>query len=95
MKYVMFELDLGGSLRQKIPVIFPSFLVHEIVARAFEQALAEHDIAAEPVSAGEVSVFGPGVRCGGSSETMDLSSDPKDAEIVAFYDYVHGVVDAG
>lgn len=63
MKYIMAEGYLGG-MRRKVPLIFPSSLVHKIIAQDFEGSLVSHgyrDVLL--VSAGDVMLLGAGLVC--------------------------------
>jgi len=91
MKYVMAEVK-RGSLVKKVPLVFPNELVHREMATVFKQALHRHgwdDV--RFVSAGELVMFGAGVECSGSSETMGLTAQDGDARVIEMYDYMHGV----
>ena len=90
MKYICFETTLGGE-KQKIPIIFPKQLVHALVAEALIPCLIKHGYQIEPVSAGEVNIFGTEVTCYGKSETLKLHSDPRDAAIIHNHDYCFGL----
>jgi hypothetical protein len=91
MKYVMAEVS-QGSLRRSVPCVFPNELVHVVMASYFKQALEHHGYTdVEFVSAGEVTLFGAGVECSGSSETLKLSARESDARTIEMYDYLHGV----
>jgi hypothetical protein len=91
MKYIMAEASTG-SIRRKIPCVFPAFLVHSEVARTFKHALARHgyeDIAF--ISAGEVTFFGTGIQCHGKSETLNVTAEDGDGRVIEMYDYLGGV----
>lgn len=92
MKYVMLQLPDG----KKIPIIFPEFMVHSLVAKSMVHCLGMyHKIeGAKAVSAGSFRFTGLDhrpVACFGSSETMKLSADPQDAEVIVSYEYRHGL----
>jgi hypothetical protein len=86
MKYVMLKRRLGADMHQLIPIIFPNALVHSDVAEALAAALP---VPVEIVSAGSV-ILNDAV-CGGNSESLGLSAEPGDAEIINFNDYLHGL----
>lgn len=87
MKYVMIK---NKKLNQLVPVIFPSFMVHSVVAQAISQMLKNHHHAdPEIVSAGDISCI---VRCSGNSETLGVSSDPIDEHVINTIDYMHGLI---
>jgi hypothetical protein len=95
MKYIVLEADLA-SCPQKIPIIFPNFLVHADVAIAFANLLRKYDRKVKSrngrvtvVSAGEISMHD--VQCSGKSETTKANADPNDAYMIEFYDYFHGI----
>ena len=89
MKYVMFEV-VGRGLKQYIPIIFPKFLVHSLMADYMRVALAEHEMTCRPRSAGDVR-FGIHVTCYGHSSTLDLWPHEDDASIIEHFDYMHGL----
>jgi hypothetical protein len=95
MKYIVHESELA-SCSQKIPIIFPNFLVHADVAVAFANLIRKYDLKVKSrngkvtvVSAGEITM--KDVQCSGKSETTKASADPNDAYMIEFYDYFHGV----
>lgn len=91
MKYIMAEAS-SGTVRRKIPCVFPSFLVHREVASQFKAALVRHGYSnVSFVSAGEVSLFGTGIHCHGRSETLNVFADEKDGKIIEMYDYLGGL----
>lgn len=106
MKYVMFQCTYSGGLVQKVPFIFPEFMVHADVAEYMKvMMLREHKMTdVRPVSAGFVNLGGEftstkgkvgkigGVHVYGDSETLKLKHDPNDAAVLDFYQYTNGVV---
>ena len=85
MKYIMFKRQLESGITQKLPVLFPSELVHADMAKA---VLALDGMEkAEAVSAGEWSPIG---GCSGRSETLKLKSHISDTAIIVMHDYYHG-----
>jgi hypothetical protein len=96
MKYVMFQVTFVEGKREellKIPVIFPSHLVHSMVASAMLKSIQRHypGRKVEPVSAGEVRACDLS-KANGRSDTLNLESDPEDGVIMDTYDYTHGLV---
>lgn len=89
MKYVMFEV-VGRGIKQYIPIIFPNFLVHSLMADYIRVALAEHEMTCRPRSAGDIRL-GLHVICSGRSSTLDLCSHEDDASIIEHFDYMHGL----
>ncbi len=88
MKYIMFEVT-EDKITRKVPFIFPSQLVHSMVAHAVHPLMiAKHDTA-KLVSAGEWSKIS-GEACG-FSETLKLESHPDDTLVIKSYDYAHGL----
>jgi hypothetical protein len=83
----MFQIQQSG-MSKKIPIIFPDFLVHSDVAKAMKRLtdLREAEIASagfyDPISG----------DCHGKSETLEVSSDPEDGNIILRYEYFHGLV---
>lgn len=86
----MFKARIAG-IEKLVPVIFPNELVHQLVERYFRLALQRHwpDSTIEAVSAGDCELGF--LECSGKSETLGLSSDPEDAEMIRLYDYLHGM----
>jgi hypothetical protein len=89
-KYVMFEVSEPSGLTRRFPVIFPSFLIHEDVAkRVLEMSGVSENCKA--VSAGECYVEVDGV--GGKSETLGLpSKGEEDESIINNFSYFHGIL---
>ena len=86
MKYIIFE---NVNTDEKIPVVFPDVLVHADVSRGIERAAMTsryHPVSLFPVSAGFVFVRngekGLSVTCSGKSESLNLSSQPEDADLI-------------
>lgn len=106
MKYVMFQGEMKGGMKQKIPIIFPDFMVHADVAEymtyLLEQKHGYQNL--RPVSAGSIVLGGTygtennkisvvdGVETSGKSDSLKLKSDPNDAAIISMYDYMYGLV---
>jgi hypothetical protein len=92
MKYIMYEVITPAELAgQKIPFIFPSNFVHQLMATGLRAALALHNIRVVPVSAGEISIYGTDIVCQGKSDTLHLEADPTDALVIHNYDYTQGL----
>lgn len=94
MKYIVLKTQLAG-VEQKVPIIFPNFLVHKDVARYITGMLIrEHkrDKEITVASAGEVSMVH--LSCFGKSETTKAESDPDDADLIEFFEYTQGLSDS-
>lgn len=90
MKYIVFESKVE-DMKILIPVIFPTTLVHSLVAQGVPKILDDHGFSnAKPVSAGDCTVI---AKCSGRSETMHLSSRPEDTDLVSLHDYTGGLED--
>jgi hypothetical protein len=85
-KYVMFQNKL-----KYYPIIFPSDLVHVELATVVRLIIPVIDkVQPMPVSAGVVEQLY--VRdVGGDSETLKMSSDSGDEDIINRYKYFHGI----
>lgn len=82
----MFETRIEGQVRQLIPIIFPSFLAFEEVAKGILSVKPEFRVS----SAGELDVKVSGV--GGDSETLNVLSQPvRDKLCISQIDYLSGV----
>lgn len=90
MKYIVFEVE--RPLRQRIPFVFPSLLVHAQVAEALLPMLcADHGCEPPIVSAGEVSLYSDDIQCSGGSETLGVSSlGYEDSILLRMNDYAIG-----
>lgn len=87
MKYVMFKCD-----DRLVPVIFPNFMVHSVIAKYFGHMLAStHDMPNEVLSAGEIHF--DNVECSGESATLKVGSRAEDSDVIETYDYTHGADD--
>lgn len=83
-------MRVATPVRRVVPVIFPDALCHDIVAKAFAQALEEHNWRpVEVVSAGEILMSVHDVE--GDSETLKTKSREQDADIISNYNYTHGI----
>jgi len=90
MKYIMLKTD--EETPRAVPIIFPDFMVHSTVSKFMQlYFLRIHEIQVTPVSAGQLNLDVENTY--GHSETLKLKSDPKDAEIINTYPYVHGVLE--
>lgn len=87
MKYIVLETEQDNP--QKVPLIFPDFLVHSEMARHLREAIRRHlGVESKAVSAGNI-VFEDVVTTG-KSETLKLTSRDEDAKMIAMYDYLKG-----
>ena len=85
MKYIMLQNKQTG---QKVPVIFPNFLIHSLMAAA----LTNHPLYSdrlEVISAGECTISCTSVS--GGSETLGLSFGDGDSQVIDMMDYLHGL----
>lgn len=90
MKYVMFEQDMG-QVKRKIPILFPTHLVHRDIAELVEKIMREkYKWNIKLVSAGEFN-YVDGTTYG-KSTTLNMASNPDDGPVIQMYDYMHGVV---
>lgn len=88
MKYIMLQKHLGNNIIQRIPIIFPSNLVHEDVFYACKNI--EGLESTEIVSAGDFNTIN--CKCSGKSETLNVKSDSEeDSTIIFTYDYLYGI----
>lgn len=81
----MFEVT-SGNMKRKVPIIFPSTLVHSEVAKALCKL---EGLSSRIVGAGELSIKTTG--CHGESTTLGIKSKKGDTEIINTYDYAHGL----
>lgn len=91
MKYIMLEGVNSSNQKQKVPIIFPNFMIHQLVAKYITHALIrDHEFAeVKVVSAGEVNLDVS--YTGGESETCKVKALPEDASIINTYNYFHGI----
>lgn len=91
-KYIMFEATVG-TITYKVPIIFPSKLVHASVAKAMTRCMMEHwrnsVQLVRPANAGKLQIVVTDTE--GGSETLGLMSDPDDANVINTYNYCHGI----
>lgn len=85
MKYIMFEVK-SGDIKRKVPIIFPSMLVHSEIAKALCKVSG---LSSRIVGAGELSIITDG--CYGKSTTLKIGCKPNDTKIINNYDYSHGM----
>jgi hypothetical protein len=87
MKYIVLQVIEGG-LEREIPILFPSFLVHKLVADALIGTEGLEN--ATVVSAGDVEASS--FTCNGKSETLNLTSrGDEDRKLINTVDYFHGI----
>ncbi len=106
MKYIVFDCELESGGHQKVPVIFPDFMIHSDVSKFFQLLLGRRHryVHTKPVSAGFIELGGKldviaggkltvrdGVVAFGESETLKLKSDPSDASLIQLYNYTNGM----
>lgn len=80
MKYIMFQTKDG----KKIPIIFPNFMVHSMVAERLQDLTLDGGI----VSAGQIKISVS--NCNGYSESLKVGVRKGDAILIHEYDYFHG-----
>ncbi len=78
MKYIMIEVDAGGT-KSISPVIFPEWMVHSEVATAMLRALK---VPSRIVSAGFCAPEDNFWTCWGKSESLKLDTHPDDSIII-------------
>lgn len=83
MKYIIFHIDSDPP--RKVPIIFPSNLVHKQVAQASSKLVDSSKI----YSAGELVCRVKNVQ--GHSSTIGIKSKLNDTEIINNYDYQFGL----
>ena len=91
MKYIVLKTEVNG-LVQKVPIIFPNFMVHMFVAKYVAGLLIrehKHDPEITVSSAGSIELGE--VFCSGESETCKVKSDPEDAELIKYFEYTQGI----
>lgn len=90
MKYIMFERRLAERTVQKIPIIFPSHMVHADVAAALKDQLKMGSTGeVRVVSAGDVCLYATSTHA--SSSTLGIVSQPNDVSVINLIDYFHGL----
>ena len=85
-KYIMLELD-SGSLKRRVPIIFPDILVHADVAAAVQSLPMMGE--AKPIAAGSIDLMA--AACHGRSSTLNVSAGETDAELINTFPYFHGI----
>lgn len=92
MKYLILRTKLG-DLVQKVPIIFPKFLVHAHVAKYLTGLLIREygrDREITVANAGEISITE--CACFGESETTKTkSAGCEDSNLISYYDYFNGL----
>ncbi len=92
MKYIVLKTKTRNGIVQKVPIIFPNFLVHQDVAKYLAGLLIKlHDREDNitVASAGEIDLGR--VYCYGKSETCKVGSSPDDNEMIEMYKYLNGI----
>lgn len=91
MKYVILKSVLAGQ-EQKIPIIFPNFLVHSDVAKYIAGNLIRQHGRPVDITVSSAGFINLGdVACHGESETCKVKSDPLDADVIQMHDYLFGI----
>lgn len=85
MKYIMFEVTMG-DLKRKVPIIFPSSLVHSEIAKTLCKVSG---LSSRIVGAGELSIVTTGWHR--KYTTLGIESKKDDAKIINNYDYSFGM----
>lgn len=95
MKYIMFRKQYAPTekgqkpLYQLVPVIFPTNMVHSVVAEAVLKT--EGMERAKVRSAGELTFGFLGVTCYGHSTTLKAKAHRDDGRIINMHDVLHGL----
>lgn len=85
MKYIIFVTDIDG-LVINIPVTFSKIIIHKTFAEHMKYYfLREHGFTAKVKSAGFINSDG---TCHGESESLGVSSDPEDTDLIRLNDYI-------
>jgi hypothetical protein len=90
MKYIIFEV-LIGSMRMKMPFIFPDIFVHSEMALILIKQIQEQfgTNAVSTFSAGEINLID--VECVGQSSTLEVKSHKGDSETITMFKYLRGM----
>lgn len=91
MKYIVLKSSLAG-MEQKIPIIFPNFMVHSFVAKYIAGMLIRqhgHSPNITVASAGSINLIS--IVCFGDSESCKTKSDPNDANLISMFEYFQGL----
>lgn len=99
MKYIVIRHEWKGVVRE-LPVIFPEAMVHADVFRCARHMLGLDAGIITCAAAGFVSSVEVGttvddspIRCHGESESLNVPSRlSKDAELIGYIDYSHGIL---
>jgi hypothetical protein len=84
MKYIVLETEMGPSISQFVPVIFPDCLVHSLVAEGIIHQHRREEAAYQVRSAGFLSVDKLGtIEIYGKSESLKKGTHVDDAELIA------------
>lgn len=75
--------------RQRLPIIYPDVLVHDEVAAVILVLPNFEKAKSRVVSAGNVRILCE--YAGGDSETLNIESDPGDADLINSFPYFHGL----
>lgn len=91
-KYIMFENRMSEGTKFLFPVIFPDKMVHSEVAAALRHCQPGwHHGGVAAISAGMIEhITIDGLH--GSSETLNLESNPEDTATIESYSYAHGIL---
>jgi len=93
MKYIVLKTKVG-DMEQRVPIIFPDFLVHSDVAKYVAGMLIrihDRDPNITVSSAGFIELGD--VKCYGESETCKVKSNPdRDGGLIEMFEYTNGLV---
>ena len=91
-KYIIFENKLPEGTTVLFPVIFPDKLVHSEVYQHLKPLMPGWRAqGVAPYSAGKIEhLVADGL--GGDSETLGITSQGGDTQIIESYSYLHGVI---
>lgn len=93
MKYIVLSVSIG-HIAKEVPIIFPDFMVHDMVLSAMVPVLQGHGFESPLiVSAGELKVMVD--RCNGGSTSIKpnvSSRGATDYRLINGYDYSHGTI---
>jgi hypothetical protein len=89
VKYIMILINQGEIGERLVPVIFPDFMVHEMVFDAVRPLMPKRSTVSIR-SAGEVGLH---VRHTiGRSESLGVAANDEDARVINQYDYLNGLI---
>jgi hypothetical protein len=88
MKYIVLERNMYDT-KQRVPIIFPDYLVHADIAVAMKKVPGmEKAVAA---SAGTLASFDIDAEPTGKSDTLSLTASDGDGDLIKMHDYLSGL----